>query len=373
MTIAANEDQKRARALLQRMAAPENLLASGTLLYALLGGMFLALIAVNPFPVVLKGFQAFALFGYLIYNILPIWLIVIILAIALGVAPVRRVLRARAARTLVAVVYCSVFVSLFSQVKNGIPLVFPFWADQFFTRIDVTLHLGHQPYDLIGWLSGFDTSKLSRFYLNSWVIPASFFPALLVACDPNAERRRVFILLWMAAWVVLGNLFAAVFLSYGPIFSDLFQNGPAEAHAGPLALLERADARGLLALKMRLWGAYSGEVDMIGSGISAFPSVHVGMAAVIGLYVYRLGRDLACHQGLAATLKRSISFLSAGLGGLYVLTYLALSVYLGWHYAVDGYAAVIIITGLYVALAKTREENAQSTPQQSLMKQELPG
>lgn len=62
-----------------------------------------------------------------------------------------------------------------------------------------------------------------------------------------------------------------------------------------------------------------------GSGISAFPSVHVAIAALLALYGWERGP------------------LWAALSGAYCLIILFLSVYLGWHYAVDGYFSILAL------------------------------
>ena len=69
----------------------------------------------------------------------------------------------------------------------------------------------------------------------------------------------------------------------------------------------------------------------LGSGISAFPSVHVALATLNALFAREYSRRL----------------------GIVAFAYAALievsSVYLGWHYAIDGYAAAIATVLIYVA------------------------
>ncbi len=337
-----------------RATAPDVVLGVGTFVYLLVGSLFLVLAGTNPLVVLTAVAEAFSFAADLTGRIVPAWVLMLVVGMFAFVGPMRRHLKARFVPAMAAIVYCSVFTCMFSMVKTNMSEFMPYWADALFTRFDVALHFGQPAHNLFGALSEFDTSKLATFYLNSWILPATFFPVLLVACDPDPARRRQFILLWMAAWVLVGNVMALAFLSYGPIFADLFPSDLTEAHAGALALFEREDAAGLLSVKTRLWMAYSGSEGAVGSGISAFPSVHISMATVFGLYIYRLGRDLAGGPRLSRTVLRYIPVLSAQLGAGYIFVYFALSVYLGWHYAVDGYVSLLIISGLYAKLASAR-------------------
>jgi hypothetical protein len=67
------------------------------------------------------------------------------------------------------------------------------------------------------------------------------------------------------------------------------------------------------------------------SGISAFPSVHVAVAA---LYVF---------VGFAVHRLLGWAFLALLLGTLVG------SVHLAWHYALDGYVAIVAVAALWVA------------------------
>ncbi|WP_394707415.1 phosphatase PAP2 family protein [uncultured Celeribacter sp.] len=330
-------------------------LATGTLLYFAVGGLFLLSVGINPLIVLSGVGESLPFFFKTLAEVLPVWLCVAAcLALAL-IAPLRRHLWAQKVSALAAVIYCSVFVLMFGLVKNNLSQAVPFWADDVLTRADLALHLGQTPHHLVSWLSGLNVSSLSRFYLNSWVVLATYFPVFLMAFDPNVARRRIFTILWMGCWIVLGNLIAACFMSYGPIFADLFPGGAAAQHGEALAVVQRADAEALMAIKMQLWAAYSGETEMVGSGISAFPSVHVGMATVLALYLMHLVRDVTAGAGLPTGALRVLRGASVLIAVLYVLIYLVLSVYLGWHYALDGYASILVICAAYGLLLRYKD------------------
>ncbi len=328
-----------------------DLLARGTALYLAFGSLFLLAVDASPLDVIRGLETAFSNFFRMAAAMIPWWALPVVLAPLALSGRLRRHLWAQRSPLLLSIMLCGLFTFMFGLVKNRMSLVVPFWADDIFTQVDLALHFGHSPRDLLLWLSPFGTEGLLKLYFSSWVFLATFFPVLLIAFDADRDRRRVFTLLWMFCWIGLGNVFAIVGMSYGPIFADLFPNGPAAAHQGALDMLQREDARRLLATKMFLWRAYTGESPTLGSGISAFPSVHVGMATLIGIYLARRGADAARAFVLSAGRRLALIWGTRLIGGIYVATYVILSVYLGWHYAVDGYASILLIGTVYALLA----------------------
>jgi len=345
----------RLRTIFTNIFGDSDILAIGTALYLAAGSIFLAYVGASPIDLVFGLGSAFTNFIKMAADLMPWWMLPVVAApIAMSGALRSRLWDQRASLVL-SIMMCSVFTVIFGLVKNRMSLAVPFWADEFFTDLDLFLHFGHSPHDLLGWLAPLNTEQLLGFYFSSWVFLATFFPVLLIALDGDRERRRMFIILWMLCWVMLGNVFAMFGMSYGPIFADLFRGGPVEAHRNALELLQRDDARILLGIKMLLWQSYEGKTSMPGSGISAFPSVHVGMATVIGLYISTRGTAVARQLNVPSHLSQAILWGVRFAAILYVATYLVLSVYLGWHYAVDGYASILLIGGAYAVLvARTR-------------------
>jgi hypothetical protein len=73
-----------------------------------------------------------------------------------------------------------------------------------------------------------------------------------------------------------------------------------------------------------LWESYLGAEGMI-KGISAMPSIHVGMCVLLALLAFAGG-------------KRRLGWFFAALTATIFLG----SIELGWHYAVDGYAGAVV-------------------------------
>ncbi len=338
----------------------DEVLAISVSIYLALGMVFLLFVDSGSVSFLAEIPSSFRTFLTLAQLIVPWWGGIVVAAALVLIGPIRRRLWQRMLPILASIFLCGAFTMMFALIKNSLSLIVPFWADDLFSRADLALHLGYSPHDLLAWMSPLNTGELLTFYLNGWVFFATFFPVLLIAFDDNAERRNVFTLLWVGCWVGLGNVLALVFMSYGPIFTDLFPGGPANLHRSALALFDRPDSALLTALKMHLWRDYAGESGMLGSGISAFPSVHVGMATVLGLYVARIGADIARSGKLVPHLARGLVVLSRIVAGGYVAVYLVLSVYLGWHYAVDGYASILLISGGYLWLRRRAGEAADN-------------
>jgi membrane-associated phospholipid phosphatase len=74
---------------------------------------------------------------------------------------------------------------------------------------------------------------------------------------------------------------------------------------------------------LSLWEAYRQHQVAIGDGISAFPSLHVAITVLAAIAAWRVSRWL----GIAAA--------------CYALLIWFGSIMLGWHYALDGEAAVL--------------------------------
>jgi hypothetical protein len=148
----------------------------------------------------------------------------------------------------------------------------------------------------------------------------------------RATRTR-FWTAFLLMWILLGIGLAHLTPSAGPVFYARVTGTPG-LYADLLANLAAADARyGLPFNEVHayLWNAVQRREVVVGGGISAFPSLHIAFPA------------------LAAAAAWSVSrWLSLALG-LYTLVLLVCAVSLGWHYAVDGYASLLLVPALWWA------------------------
>lgn len=303
-----------------------------TVVYLAAGALVITLFRDNP-VVLIAEIAAKLPSSLSVFYVVGGWALPILGVVMLFV-PRHDILR-RLSHALFAIFLTTAFFLVFTMLKTTMPHILPFWADPLMAEIDRALHFGHDPWALTHvfapWI---DAGWAGQIYFNAWAGPAMFLPVLLILIDGDAARLNRFIWLYAFAWIVMGNIVALAFLSAGPVYFDRLLG--AEDFAGLTgALAGSGIASGPMgAIQDKLWEAYATGSQHAGSGISAFPSVHIAMISVIALYIYERWRWLA------------------PVSGLLVLSYLFLSVYLGWHYAVDGYFSLAAVAGAWVWLSR---------------------
>ena len=201
----------------------------------------------------------------------------------------------------------------------------PYTWDHFFAAVDRALFLGHDPWVLIHQLFPDVGATLifNLLYLIWFLVMqmAIFSIALLGLRHP---LRLTFLLAFGLNWVVGGVILAILFPAAGPVYMERITGDPMFQPLMEL-LYRQAETNYIMALESQewLWEGYTlAEVEPV--GISAFPSLHLGIATTI-----------AC-LGFAAS--RVVGWLAAA----FTLGILAASVHLGWHYAIDGIVGIVL-------------------------------
>ncbi len=244
---------------------------------------------------------------------------------------------------------CLLFPLGFTFVKSSMPFISPFYADPALAAFDRALHGGVDPWQLTHVLAPYiDADFISLLYFVIWGLPAAFLPVIIATCDNDLGRRNRFLVLYAFIWIGLGNVLAYAGSSVGPVFydqlmgTDRFADLAVALQASGLAQTEFA------LIQDRLWALFEAQSQSVGSGISAFPSIHNGVATIVMLYLWERSRWLA-PVGLA-------------FSGLILFS----SVYVGWHYAVDGYASIALVTLAWTGLRRLdlapRAAVQQATP-----------
>ena len=237
----------------------------------------------------------------------------------------------RIAQGLPVMMLLPVFFSLFTSAKNLIPAIHPFAWDAAFAEIERILHFGRQPWEWLHPLLGFAaaTATISFIYKLWFFIKyaAYFWQAFAIA---RPCLRMQFFWTSFASWIINGFILATIFSSAGPCYFHVFVPGAPDPYAGLMAYLHETDKVMRVAdlfSQGYLLEAYQAKRTAVFSGISAMPSMHVSVAFILMLTGWRTNRIL----------------------GVLFTAYLAMvmigSVHTGWHYAIDGYVA-IITTGL---------------------------
>lgn len=221
---------------------------------------------------------------------------------------------------------CVLFTFTYFWMKVSVPLVnWTLW-DAGLWRLDRLLHFGVSPSIFLTQLvdGTLLAGVLERWYgwwVVSMMLGLGFFCAL-----PDALERRRFLLATVLLWL-LGAWAYTALPAVGPIYThpDVWQD------------LE-TDMPGARGAQAMLWENYQrvvrGRTEPLRRfnptrGVAALPSLHVAGHWLLMLWAYRAARPL---------------FVLFALGTL--LTFLG-SIVTGWHYAVDGYAGILLAQSVW--------------------------
>lgn len=227
------------------------------------------------------------------------------------------------------------FNGAFTSVKNLLPSLAAYSWDVPLADIDRALHGGRDPWRWLQPVLGHHlvTRVIQFSYTGGWMIALCALTAL-VAVSRRADGLRMrFFATYAFCWIVLGNLAAGAFMSAGPAFYGAV-TGDAARFGEQMAYLAFSDhlPHSSYELQRVLWSLHSRGQAEAGTGIAAFPSLHVAMATLFALTGWSLNR----WAGWIAT-----AFLGVILLG---------SVHLAWHYAIDGYISMLAAAGVWFAI-----------------------
>jgi len=214
----------------------------------------------------------------------------------------------------------------FVALKDEIPKINPFSWDQTFMHWDRVLGFGVLPWQILQPLLGHPiiTAALNAVY-DSWFV-LMFGVLFWMAFSAHREKLRMqFLLAFAFEWFLGGNVLAAVFSSAGPCFYGHLIAGP-DPYAAQMQYLHQANLVWpvwSVQIQDVLWQSYATGSGVV-AGISAMPSMHVTSSVMMALLGWRIGK----WTGMGFTL----------FAGLIVIG----SVHLGWHYAVDSIAGILL-------------------------------
>ncbi|UCD28174.1 MAG: phosphatase PAP2 family protein [Planctomycetota bacterium] len=233
--------------------------------------------------------------------------------------------------------FMPVFMSAFTSFKTMIPIINPFSWDATFARWDAVVHGGTQPWQLLHPVIGHPllTTAINFFY-NLWFFVMFMILFWQTFSLRDARLRMQFFLTFILSWVLLGTVGAIVFSSAGPCFydrvvagEDIFQ--PLVAY---LSAAQQSVPVWALNAQEMLWDAYANSKVGRVNGISAMPSMHMSMAFLFALVGWRTHRA----PGVALTVFAVLIMIGC--------------VHLGWHYAIDGYAAIVCTWPIWWAVGR---------------------
>ncbi|MBI1214207.1 MAG: hypothetical protein GC185_00140 [Alphaproteobacteria bacterium] len=226
--------------------------------------------------------------------------------------------------------------------KCLIPYVNPYarmkW-DFTFAAWDKALHFGHYPDDFVipavnavpGLAHVLDVSY------GFWFIVMVLVTGYNLFADTHIHRRLRFLASYLVSWIIFGSVAATVFSSVGPLFvHDFFPKAP-DIFADVSANLDRISAGSFFLAeeareKLLTWTR--NDVLFDPNSLSAMPSMHVGIAFLIALYMKEIDRRLFA----AAALFCALVFFA--------------TLYFGLHYAIDSYVAVAGVWAMWRATGR---------------------
>ncbi|MGZ9096963.1 MAG: phosphatase PAP2 family protein [Micavibrio sp.] len=234
-------------------------------------------------------------------------------------------------------------INFFLSEKSLIPYLIPYHWDPFFAALDKGVHFGQYPHQ---WLVPLvETLKLQRlldFSYQAWFVVIFSVSSYCLFYEKNLARRLRFLWSYLLVWMIGGTFLATIFSSVGPVYFREFYPDLVDPYSDILLYLASADGEPYRAVKIMnlLLEMHHNTVKFDVNGISAMPSMHVCIAWLIALYAWTV------HKAVGV-----FAFIFAGL-------ILMGSVYLGWHYAIDGYAGIILATLVWWAAGKIPSRKA---------------
>ena len=254
------------------------------------------------------------------------------------VAHVARILRERGGWFVAAAALVCLALSAFTTYKLAIPHLVPFYADPALAEIDRALH-GLDPGLLLQGLVPPPVGyAIGYLYGPVWFLGWFCIMGLAALLPDRRLRWRYFASLFLVV-LLLGTVLATLLSSVGPYLYDRlygssrFTELTAAIAASPVGPYMREATDYLMA-------GYAGHAVAPGTGISAMPSMHIAIGTLDALLLARLGR------------------LPGIVGWTYLVLLLVGSVYLGWHYAIDGYVSLVAVALIWAGVGRLQRRLA---------------
>lgn len=249
-----------------------------------------------------------------------------------------------------------IFMSGFTSIKNLLNDTVPFGWDHELATIGVVLHFGKPLWQWL-WIDSPPVTRALEFIYAFWGVLLVAVPFSVCLRHPHCPKRARFLVSFLLVMVLMGNVMAGMFMSAGPFwlqFSDHHHDG----YRKLFEYLQRADGNGAFSAvtyQHYLWLAHQHRSGTwFGTGISAFPSIHVAIAALYVMFGWQFGR-------------------LARIGSvLFLVSIMIGSVHLGWHYAFDGYAGMVGAAAIYLGVGWVQRRLRSAAPESTPAPEPLP-
>ncbi len=244
-----------------------------------------------------------------------------------------------------------VFYDIFTVMKNNMQYANNYNWDEGLANIDKYLHMGND-----AWVIYSKDFAVHNIYLIDFIyvfVWGLIIIGVVVHCilfEKDKDFRSRFLLSYAFVWIFLGNIVAVIFLSAGPIYYDNF-NTELSRFSDLIAYQESAgfSETNIARIQAFLLEAHNSGQSHFGSGISAFPSLHVATAALSMFYFLR---------------KSKIMFF---MSLLFLIIIQFTSVLSGYHYAIDGYFSIMIVVVLWYGYTARSPRSKDVAPESELI------
>lgn len=235
-----------------------------------------------------------------------------------------------AAPTAVILIVLMPYVSV---LKTMVPVINPYSWDDILIAADRALFLGVDPWRVLQPIVGHPpvTAGLAFLY-QAWLLVLYGGTAWLAFSRTARPIRRQYLLAYVLIWFLLGFVMATTLSSVGPCFVNPILGDP--RFDAQMAYLRSADEQipvMTLYVQDLLLDRYHTGSRLLGSGITAMPSMHVAFACLFWLAV------------------RRVSARGGQLAFAFLVTIWVASVHLAYHYAIDGLIAVMATVAIWNA------------------------
>lgn len=232
------------------------------------------------------------------------------------------------------------FMGMFTTLKGSFGALQGFKYDIWQANLDKLLFLDNDPWRVL--FEPFHSTLLQQIieinYNYCWHILVFSIIASAAFSDIRSETKIRYLVSIILVWVIVGTIFAGLFISAGPAFYGLVTGD--EARFGEqLKALALYSESSTVNFQAYLWSAYVSSSPNFGTGISAFPSVHVSLVSMNVFFAFEINRKIG-FMALAYAIFVEIS-----------------SVYLAWHYAIDGLLGALIVAVIYYSTRAVMMKN----------------
>lgn len=258
-----------------------------------------------------------------------------------------------------AIFICMFAVMFFYLGKSLVGRWGEFYADPYFIFIERIMHFGALPHEYFpDWLyTATILQSLDHFYIF-WFAVMFFFTAYAIFHEKNEILQKQVVWSSIIVWTALGVVLATLLSSCGPIF--LAKIHPEYAHYYDEHVMrlqkimdENPYKYAFFEVKGALYSTWVRQDLFSLYLISAMPSIHVAFAWLNFLQAWAINR------------------IFGALVFVYAMLILFTSVYLTWHYALDGYVSIICASLVWYIVGKIlRRDAAAGATQNSVQEPE---